>query len=170
MLVKWRLGLKLFPEKATCGSCPSETLDLIWATRADLQERSRHMQAAQHSTRLHCRLLSLSPIEPNTGGRVRLSKSETTGRHFVADMESWQRCRSRCHRGESAQQFQYRRSDHPGSRDCNTNTNTNTKSQYLGPQYQYQYQYYQNFDPQYQYQYLDPSIPIPEGSIPQKWY
>ena len=55
-------------------------------------------------------------------------------------------------------------------RDCNTNTNTNTKSQYLGPQYQYQYQYYQNFDPQYQYQYLDPSIPIPEGSIPQKWY
>ena len=56
------------------------------------------------------------------------------------------------------------------SRDCNTNTNTNTKSQYLGPQYQYQYQYYQNFDPQYQYQYLDPSIPIPEGSIPQKWY
>ena len=56
------------------------------------------------------------------------------------------------------------------ARDCNTNTNTNTKSQYLGPQYQYQYQYYQNFDPQYQYQYLDPSIPIPEGSIPQKWY
>ena len=27
MLVKWRLGLNLFPEKATCGSCPSETLD-----------------------------------------------------------------------------------------------------------------------------------------------
>ena len=59
---------------------------------------------------------------------------------------------------------------HTPGRDCNTNTNTNTKSQYLGPQYQYQYQYYQNFDPQYQYQYLDPSIPIPEGSIPQKWY
>ena len=87
----------------------------LYTTRADLQERSRHMQAAQHSTRLHCRLLPQSPIEPNTGGRVRLSKSDTTGRHFVADMESWQKCRSRCHRDESAQQFQYRRSDHPGS-------------------------------------------------------
>ena len=27
MLVKWRLGLNLFPEKATCGSCPSQILD-----------------------------------------------------------------------------------------------------------------------------------------------
>ena len=114
ILVSTRLGLNLFPEKVTCGSCPSETLDQF-GQHALTCKRGPGICRRHNTTRLHCRLLSQSPIEPNTGGRVRLSKSDTTGRHFVANMESWKRCRSRCHRGESAQQFQYRRSDHPGS-------------------------------------------------------
>ena len=68
LLVKWKLGLNLFPEKATCGSCTSERP--IWATRADLQERSRHMQdnTLRDCIADYCRRAQLNPtLEAGSG-------------------------------------------------------------------------------------------------------